>query len=298
MTISDRTDVLGAGCPLNVLKIPCKEGGQPALLANCSAMTTPKVGIALSGGGARGFAHVGVLKALAENGIPVHLVSGVSAGSFVGGALAAGLTPDEIIEIGRKVSWMAVAGFSYSPRGLLSSGAMGQFITANFPVDRFEDLKIPFAAVACDLTTGDEVVFKDEGDLAFAIRASCAIPGVFVPMIDQDGRSLVDGGAVTPMPTRAVKKLGADIVIAVDVLSCGSTYWGKPNTLIGTFFQSAMIMIRTASKNQHYRADVVIEPPIAHIRPDEIGKRDELIALGEQTALEKVPEIKRLLGQQ
>lgn len=258
-------------------------------------MTEKKVGIALSGGGARGFAHVGVLKALADNGIPIDLVSGVSAGSFVGGALAAGLSADEIVDVGKKISWFGVAGFSYSPRGLLSNAAMGTFIEKNFPTTKFEDLKLPFAAVACDLATGSEVVLKEKGDLAFAIRASCAIPGVFVPLIDDEGRSLIDGGAATPMPTKAVKKLGADIVIAVDVLTCGSTFMAAPSTLIGTFFQSAMLMIRNASKNQHYRADIVIEPQIAHIRPDEIAKRDELIELGEKAALEKISEIKQLL---
>ena len=95
------------------------------------------------------------------------------------------------------------------------------------------------------------------------------------------------------MPTRAVKKLGADVVIAVDVVSCGSTFWGTPSTLVGTFFQSAMHMIRSASKNHHYRADIVIEPQIAHIRPDALAKRDELIELGEQAALEKIEAIKR-----
>ncbi len=258
-------------------------------------MTRKKIGLALSGGGARGYAHIGVLKALAAHSIPIDLVAGTSAGSFVGGALAAGMSAEEIAEIGKKVGWFNVAGFSYSPRGLLSNAAMGKFIEQNFPVNRFEDLKIPFAAVACDLETGDEVVLKDSGDLAFAIRASCAIPGVFVPLIDEQGRSLIDGGAATPMPTKAVRKLGAEIVIAVDLLTCGSSFWGKPSTLVGTFFQSAMLMIRTASKNQHYRADIVIEPQIAHIRPDEIGKRDELIKLGEQAALEKIDDIKIVL---
>ena len=260
-------------------------------------MDRKSVGIALSGGGARGFAHVGVLKALADNDIPIDMVSGVSAGSFVGGALAAGMSAYEIIELGKKIGWFGVAGFSYSPRGLLSSSAMGTFIEKNFPVTKFEDLKLPFGAVACDLATGEAVVLQDKGDLSFAIRASCAIPGVFVPMIDEQGRSLIDGGAATPMPTRAVKKLGADVVIAVDVLTCGSTFWGSPTTLIGTFFQSAMLMIRNSSKNQHYRADIVIEPQIAHIRPDEIAKRDELIELGEKAALEKMDAIKAVIGQ-
>lgn len=256
-----------------------------------------KIGLALSGGGARGFAHIGVLKALVENNIPIDLIAGTSAGSFVGGAFAAGLSPDEIIDIGRSVSWFGVAGFSYSPRGLLSNTAMTGFIEMHFPVTRFEELRIPFAAVACDLESGAEVVFRDAGDLATAIRASCAIPGVFVPVIDENGRSLVDGGVVSPMPTRAVRKLGAEKVIAVDLLTCGSAFGGVPSTLIGTFVQSAIMMIRTASKNQHYRADVVIEPQIAHIRPDEIGKRDELVDLGYRAGSEKIQEIKNLITQ-
>lgn len=259
-------------------------------------MESPKVGLALSGGGARGFAHVGVIKALTENDIRVDLVSGCSAGSFVGGAFAAGMTADEIVEVGKKVSWFGVAGFSYSPRGFLSNAPMTKFIKDNFPVTKFEDLKIPFAAVACDLETGEEIVLRDEGDMVEAIRASCAIPGVFVPVVDAKGRSLIDGGVVAPMPTRAARKLGADIVIAVDLLTCGSTYWGKPSTLIGMFFQSAMMMLRTASRNQHYRADVVIEPKIAHIRPDEIAKRDELIRLGEEAAISQLDSIRALLN--
>ncbi|MGQ0540745.1 MAG: patatin-like phospholipase family protein [Blastocatellia bacterium] len=258
-------------------------------------MTRKKIGIALSGGGARGFAHVGVLKALIENGIPIDMISGTSAGSFVGGAYASGLSVEEIVELGKKIGWLSVAGFSYSPRGLLSNAAMGTFIQHNFLVNRFEDLAVPFAAVACDLLTGDEVVMKTKGELGLAIRASCAIPGVFVPVEDTEGRQLIDGGVVSPMPTRAVRKLGAEIVVAVDLLTCGSTFWGDPSTLLGTFFQSAMLMIRTASKNQHYRADIVIEPQIAHIRPDEIGKRDELIELGEKAAIEKIDDIKAVL---
>ena len=258
-------------------------------------MAQPKIGLALSGGGARGFAHVGVLKALVENDIRIDMIAGCSAGSFVGGAFAAGLTPDQIVEIGKKVGWFGVAGFSYSPRGLLSNAPMTRFMKDHFPVTRFELLTLPFAAVACDLETGEEIVLKGEGDLIEAIRASCAIPGVFVPIVDSAGRSLIDGGVVAPMPTRAARKLGADRVIAVDLLTCGSTYWGKPSTLVGMFFQSAMMMLRTASRNQHYRADVVIEPRIAHIRPDEIAKRDELIELGEKAALEKLDEIRRLL---
>lgn len=254
-----------------------------------------KVGLALSGGGARGFAHVGVLKALVEHEVPIDLVAGTSAGSFVGAAYAAGMSVDEIVEVGKQISWFGVAGFSYSPKGFLSNAAMKGFIEKTFPVTKFEDLRIPFTAVACDLETGEEVFLKDTGDLTHAIRASCAIPGVFVPVSD-DGRQLVDGGIVSPIPTRAVKKMGADVIIAVDLITCGATYWGSPSTLIGTFFQSAMIMLRTTSKHQHYRADVIIEPAISHIRPDEIAKRDELIELGYKSVIDSLDEIRSAVG--
>lgn len=257
-------------------------------------MTRKKIGLALSGGAARGYAHLGVLKVFAEHDIPIDFVAGTSAGSFAGAAFACGLSVDEIIAFSRKISWLNMTGFSYSPKGILSNAPMGNFIRQNFPFQTFEDLPIPFAAVACDLETGDEVVLT-EGDLAFAVRASCAIPGVFVPLEDTDRRKLIDGGVVAPVPTKAVRKLGAEIVIAVDVISSGATYWGNPSTLLGVFFQSALMLLRTASKAHHYRADVVIVPELAHLRPDEIGKMDEFIKAGEEAAREKIDEIKKLI---
>lgn len=259
-------------------------------------MSRKKIGLALSGGAARGFAHLGVLKVLAEHEIPIDFISGTSAGSIAGAAYASGLSPAEIADLGKKMSWFRMTGFSYSPKGLLSNASMGAFFNANFPVQKFEDLKIPFAAVTCDLETGEEIVLKDKGDLITAVRASCAIPGVFVP-VEHEGRMLVDGGIIANVPTKAVRKLGAEIVIAVDVLACGASYWGTPSTLLGIFFQSAMLMLRTSSKSHHYRADVVIIPKIAHLRPDEIGKRDEFIKLGEEAALEKINEIKKLIDE-
>jgi NTE family protein len=136
---------------------------------------------------------------------------------------------------------------------------------------------------------------QETGDLATAVRASCALPGVFVPVY-KDGKILIDGGVVAAVPTKAVKKLGAEIIIAVDVLASGATYWGSPSTLLGIFFQSAMMLLRAASKSHHYRADVVIIPQIAHLRPDEISKMDEFIKAGEEAAMEKIEEIKALLS--
>lgn len=257
-------------------------------------MERKKIGLALSGGAARGFAHLGVVKVLAEHNIPIDYIAGTSAGSIVGAGIACGLSVEQSIEIGKKMSWFRMTGFSYSAKGILSNASMGEFLSKNFPYKNFEDLPIPFAAVACDLETGKEVVLKEKGDLATAIRASCAIPGVFAP-IEHEGKLLIDGGVVSLVPTKAVKKLGAEIVIAVDVNACGASYWGTPSTFLGVFFQSAMMLLRTAGKSQHYRADVVIIPEISHLRPDEIGKMSEFIKAGEEAALEKIEEIKALL---
>lgn len=258
-------------------------------------MGRKKVGLALSGGGARGFAHLGVLRVLERQGIPFELIAGTSAGSFVGGAIAAGMTAEDIIKAGGDISWFSIAGLSYSPRGLLSNVGLAKFIEKHFPASRFEDMNMPFAAVTCDIETGGEVVLKDKGDVAPAIRASCAIPGVFTP-VQIGGRHLVDGGIVSPVPVNAAREMGADVVIAVDLLACGTTGSGTPLTALGVVFQSAMMLMRAASKGLHYRADIVIAPPIAHIRPDEMRKRDELIGLGEQAALEKIDELKDLLN--
>lgn len=258
-------------------------------------MTRKKIGLALSGGGARGFSHLGVLKVFAENDIPIDFIAGTSAGSFVGGALATGMPIDELIELGRRISWFNMTGLSYSPRALLSNASMGNFIRQNFAATRFEDLKIPYAAVACDLNTGEQIVLKDSGDLAFAIRASCAVPGVFTPLDDADGRILIDGGVVAPVPANVVREMGADVVIAVDLLSCGASFRSAPRTALGMLFQSAMMLLRAASRNQHYHADVIISPAIAHLRPDEIAKREEFIELGRRAAIEKLGEISSLL---
>lgn len=259
-------------------------------------MTRKKIGIALSGGAARGFAHLGVLKVLAEHNIPIDCISGTSAGSITGAAFASGLNVEQIAKMGKKMSWLRMAKFSYSPKGFLSNISMGEFLRENLPFDKFEDLPIPFAAVTCNLETGEEVVLKDKGDLIDAVRASCAIPGIFVP-VEIDGKRLFDGGVVANVPTKAVRKLGAEIVIAVDVLASGASYWGTPTTLIGIFFQSTMMLLRAASRSHHYRADVVIVPQISHLRPDEIGKMDEFIRLGEEAALEKIDEIKKLISE-
>ena len=230
-------------------------------------MARKKIGLALSGGGTRGFAHVGVLKILAEHGIDIDYISGTSIGSFVGGALAAGLSAAEIEKMATNVRWRHVTRPSFSPRSLFSNAPMSRFIRRFFPVTRFEDAKIPFTAVACNILTGKEVRLNSTGDMISAIRASCAVPAVFSPVIDSQNRVLVDGGLIALVPTDAVREMGADIIIAVDLISCGANFHRLPRTAVGMLFCSAMTLLRAASDNQKHKADVTIVPQIAHIRP-------------------------------
>jgi NTE family protein len=259
------------------------------------SLSHPSIGFALSGGAARGIAHVGVLRALIENKIPIDFIGGTSAGSIVGGAYAAGMTIDEIAEFGRGLRWRDIGRMTMSRLGVQSNERLEQYLRERLPVTRFEDLSIPFAAVATDLKTGTPVVMRAQGDIPFAIRASCAIPGWYVPVTDEQGRQLVDGGLVAVIPVSVTREFGADIVIAVDVNAAGATFLGPTSSVIGVVLQSMLVVQKTASRYQLAAADLVITPQIGHIRWDEMGRADELMDAGYKAAIKRMPQIFELL---
>lgn len=254
----------------------------------------PIIGLALSGGAARGNAHVGVLRALSDNGIRVGCIAGTSAGALVGAAYASGMSLDEIEEIGRKLRWRHLGRVTLSKLGVQSNERLERYLRARLPISRFEDLPIPFAAVATELKTGAAVVMRDRGDVPFAVRASCAIPGCYVPVTDDQGRQLVDGALVAVVPSLVTRSLGADIVIAVDVNADGATFIGPSNSVLGVLVQSMLVFQRTASQQQLESADVVIKPKVGHIRWDEMGRADELIAAGYEAGLASIPKITQI----
>jgi NTE family protein len=255
----------------------------------------PHIGLALSGGAARGIAHIGVLRALLEHEIPIDCVAGTSAGALVGGALASGMTLSDIEDFGRGLRWRDVGRVIVSRLGVQSNERLEQYLRALLPVTRFEELPIPFAAVATDLGSGTAVVMRDEGDVPFAIRASCAIPGWYVPVTDQQGRQLVDGGLVAVIPSVAARALGADVVIAVDVNAEGATFLGPPHSIIGIILQSMMVVQKTISLHQVQEADLVIKPRVGHIRWDETARAEELLAAGYEAGIENIQAIKDLI---
>ena len=240
-------------------------------------------------------AHVGVLRALTENNIPIDCIAGPSAGSIVGGAYAAGLSCDEIAEFGRTLRWRHLGRYTLSRLGVQSNQRLEHYLRARFTVTKFEDLPIPFAVVATDLITNTAVVLKDRGDVPFAIRASCTIPGWYVPVKDEQGRQLVDGGLVAVVPAAVTRSLGADIVIAVDVNSEGLSYIGSSRSAIGVLLQSLMMVQKTASSYQLEMSDLVVSPKIGHIRYHKMGCADEVIAAGYEAGLASIPKIRELI---
>jgi NTE family protein len=254
-----------------------------------------RIGLALSGGAARGIAHVGVLRELLTNKIPIDFVAGTSGGAIVGGAFAAGLPIEAIEEIGRSLRWRDIGRVTLSKLGIQSNARLEQLLRERLPVTRFEDLKIPFAAVATDLHTGAPVILSGQGDIPFAIRASCCVPGWYVPVTDNNGRQLVDGGLVANVPTKQARALGADIVIAVDVNFEGAKFLGPPTSAIGVLFQSMMVIQRTAAAHELNDADVVILPRVGHIRWDEVARGAELMEAGAIAARAAIQQIQQLL---
>jgi NTE family protein len=257
--------------------------------------TRPTIGLALSGGAARGIAHVGVLRALAENQIPVDYVAGTSAGSLVGGAWASGMPLDEIERIGLNLRWRDIGRVTMSRLGVQSNDRLEQYLRSQLPVTRFEELPIPLAVVATELDSGKPVVMRDHGDVPFAIRASCAIPGWYVPVQDEDGRQLVDGGLVAVIPSNACRSLGADLVIAVDVNAEGALFLGPSQSVIGVVLQSMLVVQRTASLYHRAAADMVIAPKVGHIRWDELARSKELVDAGYKAGLESIAQIRALI---
>lgn len=257
----------------------------------------PRIGLALSGGAARGIAHVGVLRALEENAIPIDAIAGASAGALIGGAYAAGLSIAQLEAMARKFRWRHISRFSFSRLGLQSNAPMEKFLRNSLPVTRFEELRIPFAALATDLQTGTAVVFRDQGDLTIAIRASNCLPAFYVPVRDSEGRLLVDGGLVANLPISYTRDLGADIVIAVDVGADGARFMDRPRTALGVMTQVFVAVERIVSDQEKEKADLIITPKVGHIRWDETRRAEEFLKIGYETTRESIDQIKDLIEQ-
>ena len=254
----------------------------------------PGIGLALGGGFARGFAHLGVLRVLQQHHIRISHIAGSSVGSILGAAYASGAPLERIIETCRRLRFRDIARWRVSRLGLASNHRLGALTERVFGSRQFEDLQIPLSVVVTDLSSGEPVVFK-QGNLVDAIRASCAFPGLFEP-VQIGTRCLADGGLVAPVPTQAARYLGAQTVIGVSV-GMHDGHRGAPTNI----FQVVSRAVGAAQKHQlelwERHADLVLRPDVQFLAWDDFARADEAIEAGSAAALRALPRIEELLRQ-
>ena len=255
-------------------------------------LRVPTIGVALGGGFARGMAHIGVLKILEQEGIPVRIIAGTSVGALIGACYCSGLSIEELEKVAHSVRFTTFARWTVSRFGFASNDRMVQFLNRTLKVKTFEELRIPLGITATDFNTGEGVVFHS-GSMVDPVRASCAYPGMFLP-VEIRGRWLVDGMLSHPVPTSPLHEMGADRVIAVHLRGQWSKD-GAPRHLFDVIGQSFAIAQDQMSHLWRGAADVIVEPDVAGFAYDDFKRAGELITAGEIATKKVLPEIRRWL---
>ena len=251
-----------------------------------------KIALVLGAGSSKGFAHIGVLKILESNKIPIHMIVGTSVGSIVGSLYAYGCDAFQLQKLSFSMETGDILDFTVPDNGFIKGEKLEEFVNKTLKYTPIEKLKIPFYAVAADIQNGQEILFG-KGNTGMAVRASCSIPGIFRP-VKIANRMYVDGGLVSPVGVDAAKRFGADIVIAVDVST--DVEQAFPGNTVETILQSLNVMYSKLGSIQLCQADVVIKPKVGHIGSADFSKRHEAVLEGEKAALEALPKIKEILN--
>ncbi len=252
----------------------------------------PAIGIALGGGFARGMAHIGVLKVLEEEGIPVRVIAGTSVGALIGAVYCSGCSIEELEKVACSVRFTTFARWTVSRYGFASNDRMVSFLTRTLKVKTFEELRIPLGVTATDFNSGEGVVFHS-GSIIDPVRASCAYPGMFLP-VEIRGRYLVDGMLSYPVPTAPLHEMGADRVIAVHLRGQWSKD-GAPRHLFDVIGQSFAIAQDQMSHLWRGAADVIVEPDVAGFAYDDFKRASALVRAGEVAMRQALPEVRRWL---
>jgi NTE family protein len=252
----------------------------------------PAIGLALGGGFARGMAHIGVLKVLEEERIPVRFVAGTSVGALIGAAYCSGLSLEDLEKVAHSCRFTTFARWTVSRYGFASNDRMVTFLTRILKVKSFEELRIPLGVTATDFNSGEGIVFHS-GSIIDPVRASCAYPGMFLP-VNIRGRWLVDGMLSHPVPTRPVREMGAERVLAVHLKGQWSKD-GAPRHLFDVIGQSFAIAQDMMSHLWRGSADLVVEPDVAGFGYDDFKRAGELIRSGEVAMRQALPEVRKWL---
>jgi len=250
-----------------------------------------KIGLALGGGAARGFTHIGVIKALEAQGIVPDIVVGTSAGSVVGSLYAAGLSGFELQKVAIEMDEAQVGDWSLPDRGVFKGEALQNFVNKAVGNRPLEKLPRTFAAVATDLHSGELVAFRT-GNTGMAVRASSTVPGVFQP-VNINGREYVDGGLVSPVPVRTARSMGANFVIAVDISAKPRD--GKTQSTLNVMLQTFAIMGQTIGRYELAEADMVVRPATAELPSADFQARHKAVLEGEKAAAGVMAELKAKL---
>ncbi|MBC7699385.1 patatin-like phospholipase family protein [Aquabacterium sp.] len=280
-----------AGCATRHVEPP-----QPAVVLHAPvakpAPRLPKIGLALGGGAARGFAHIGVLQVLEEQGIKPDLVVGTSAGSVVAALYAAGKTPAELESMAMTLDESTMTDWVFPGRSVMKGEALAKFVRGFTGGRQIEQMAIPLGIVATDLNSGQPILFR-RGDPGTAVRASSSVPAVFTP-VRIAGREYVDGGLVSPIPVKYARQMGADLVIAVDISAVpeGQPTKGAVDILLQTF----NIMGHSISQYELQDADVVMRPRLSGIGSGDFGNRRLSILAGREAALSVLQQLKEKIA--
>ncbi|MBU0828472.1 MAG: patatin-like phospholipase family protein [Gammaproteobacteria bacterium] len=252
-----------------------------------------KVGIALGGGAAKGFAHIGVIKMLEANGFAPTVVAGTSAGSVVGAMYASGMNAFELQEKAVALDEAKIRDLQFSSGGLVLGQKLEDYVNEQVRRKPLEQLSKPFVAVATRLEDGERTVFA-RGNTGQAVRASSSVPGVFQP-VTIGKFHFVDGGIVSPVPVDAARQLGADVVVAVDISN--KARGQSPGNLLGALNQSIAIMGQKLGEAELARADIIIRPKVLDIGATDFSQRAAAILEGEKAALAAMPQIRERVAQ-
>jgi len=281
--------------------IPFLLGIIALILTGCPAKQLPppapkpaKIAVVLGAGASKGFAHIGVLKVLEANKIPIHMVVGTSAGSLVGSLYASGKNAFELQAIAMKMEKDKVIDYDWKfwKGGVIKGEKLEDFINQNVQNTPIEKLKIPYYAVATNANTGEETVFG-KGNTGMAVQASCSVPGVFQP-VKIGNSTYVDGGVVSPVAVDVARRYGADVVIAVDI--SGGLNKATPSGMMNTMQKSVDIMYMKNINAQLKNADVVIRPNMKDIGSTDMEKFNEAIFEGEKAATAEIGKIQAIVA--
>ncbi|NBT10681.1 MAG: patatin-like phospholipase family protein [Betaproteobacteria bacterium] len=253
-----------------------------------AARRPPRLCLALGGGAARGFAHIGVIQVLEESGIKPHCVAGTSAGSLVAALYASGLNGTELAKLALRMDESAITDWSFPGRGVIRGEALARYVRQQTQGKLIEQLPMPLGIVATDLDSGQGVLFR-RGDLGQAVRASSAVPAVFQP-VRIANREYVDGGLVSPVPVRYAREMGAEMVVAVDISTQPD---GQPTSdPFSLLLQTFSIMGRSINQFELREADVVVRPALAGVSSADFTARQKAIQAGRQAALLQLASIR------